>query len=74
MGINQKAVLSFTDGYHLLCRTYESYDDAYMAMKAAYNDFYNAEKDVNDESYINSDYAYAVHTGEDIFIWKIIVI
>lgn len=71
---NHKAILSFTNGFILSCCTYESYDEAYKAMKEEYDSFYDFERDFNDESYIVSDYAYVTHTGEDIFIWKITVI
>ena len=68
------AVLSFTDGYTLSTRTFQDYETAYVAMKNDYDSFYDNNKDDNQESYITDQYAYAVHTSEDIYIWNITII
>ena len=67
----EKAVLAFTDGYTLTLDTYDSADEAKAAMEKQYESYHCPDKDLYEESYINSTSAKVVITSEDIYMWAI---
>jgi len=70
----EKAVLTFTDGYTLRLNTYDSADEAKAAMERQYESYHCPDKDLYEESYINSTSAKVVITSEDIYMWAIKIV
>ena len=68
----KKAVLAFTDGYSLYQSVYPNYEEAKKAMDSQYNDYYDEEKDIDGDSYLDGYEARVVRTCEDIWFWNII--
>lgn len=71
-----KAILIKTDGYEIWHKFYESYEDAKSAMDEQYEEATPEEWDEDSEeiSECGSHYAALYRNGEDVFIWRIVMI
>lgn len=72
--LSKKAVLSFTDGFSMNSHVHPDLQSAQKVMKDAYRAYYDKNKDLDDESYIDDYEAKVVRTSEDIFLWQITLV
>lgn len=66
------AVLSYTDGYIITQLFFDSYLKAYHRMRTDYNRYLDKKLDLEEESYLAERTAKVVHTGTNVFLWRII--
>ena len=66
------AALVYTDGYSLDVFEYPSFKSAQEAMKKAFNEYYDPEKDDEEESYCDERTAQVIRDGEERWMWAIV--
>ena len=71
---NTKCVLSYTDGYELSMRVFDSYDAAVKTIKDEYTRCADNQLFSEDDSYLDETSAKCVIEGEDIFLWELLVL
>ena len=71
-----KSLLIETDGYSIDVTEFDSKEDAIKAMKKRYTDLTPADNDESsaEMSYIEDTNAILYQNGENVYVWKIIVV